>query len=83
MQVNVHEAKTQLSRLLERVEDGERVIIARHGQPVAELVPVRRKGSFPLGIARESRLVPSGDAWWQPFSDKEVEDWIDSKKGFD
>ncbi len=83
MQVNVHEAKIQLSRLLERVEDGERVIIARHGQPVAELVPVRHKGSFPLGIARASQLVPSGDAWWQPFLDKEVEDWIGSKESFD
>ena len=38
-QVNVHEAKTQLSRLLEAVEAGERVVIARAGQPVAVLVP--------------------------------------------
>jgi prevent-host-death family protein len=38
-QVNVHEAKTELSRLLEAVEAGERVIIARAGQPVAVLVP--------------------------------------------
>lgn len=40
-QVNVHEAKTELSRLLEAVEGGERVIIARAGQPVAVLVPWR------------------------------------------
>jgi prevent-host-death family protein len=37
-QVNVHEAKSQLSRLLEDVENGERVVIARAGQPVAVLV---------------------------------------------
>ena len=36
--VNVHEAKTQLSRLLERVEAGEEVVIARAGRPVARLV---------------------------------------------
>ncbi len=36
--VNVHEAKTQLSRLLARVEAGEEVVIARRGQPVARLV---------------------------------------------
>ncbi len=36
--VNVHEAKTQLSRLLERVEAGETVTIARAGKPVADLV---------------------------------------------
>ena len=37
--VNIHEAKTHLSRLLEQVAAGERVIISRAGQPVAELVP--------------------------------------------
>jgi prevent-host-death family protein len=40
-QVNVHEAKTQLSRLLEDVEAGERVVIARAGEPVALLSPYR------------------------------------------
>jgi prevent-host-death family protein len=38
-QVNVHEAKTQLSRLLQAVEKGEEVVIARNGTPVARLVP--------------------------------------------
>lgn len=37
--VNVHEAKSSLSRLLERVERGEHVVIARAGKPVADLVP--------------------------------------------
>jgi prevent-host-death family protein len=37
--VNVHEAKTQLSRLLERVEQGEEIVIGRAGKPVAKLVP--------------------------------------------
>ena len=39
--VNVHEAKTQLSKLLEEVEAGERVIIARAGEPVAVLAPYK------------------------------------------
>jgi prevent-host-death family protein len=38
--VNVHEAKTHLSRLLERVEHGEEIVIARAGKPVARLIPV-------------------------------------------
>jgi prevent-host-death family protein len=37
-QVNVHEAKTQLSRLLQDVEEGEEVVIARNGTPVAKLI---------------------------------------------
>jgi prevent-host-death family protein len=38
--VNVHTAKTHLSRLLERVERGEEIVIARAGSPVARLVPI-------------------------------------------
>jgi prevent-host-death family protein len=38
--VNVHEAKTHLSRLLERVEAGEEIVIARAGKPIARLVPL-------------------------------------------
>ena len=39
--INVHEAKTHFSRLLDRVERGEEVIIAKAGRPVAKLVPIR------------------------------------------
>jgi prevent-host-death family protein len=79
MQVNVHEAKSQLSRLLELVEEGETVVIARHGQPVAELVPARRKAGFPFGIARQEPLAPAGDDWWQALSDAEAEDWVQGR----
>jgi prevent-host-death family protein len=41
--VNMHEAKTHLSRLVERVEAGEEVVIARAGRPVARLVPFARR----------------------------------------
>jgi prevent-host-death family protein len=42
-QVNVHEAKTHLSRLLARVAAGEEVLIAKAGKPVARLVPLARR----------------------------------------
>ncbi|HEX5043162.1 MAG TPA: type II toxin-antitoxin system prevent-host-death family antitoxin [Candidatus Polarisedimenticolaceae bacterium] len=45
--VNVHEAKTRLSKLLEQVEDGEEIIIARNGHPVARLVPMPSKRRRP------------------------------------
>ena len=41
--VNTYEAKTQLSRLLERVEAGEEIVIARAGKPVARLVPLSER----------------------------------------
>ncbi len=42
--VNVHEAKTHLSKLLERVQLGEEIVIARSGKPVARLVAVKEPG---------------------------------------
>ena len=57
--VNVHEAKTQLSRLLEAVEAGDEVLIARSGRPVARLVglapPAQRR---PLGLLQGKFTVP-------------------------
>lgn len=41
--VNIHEAKTHLSRLLQRVIAGEEIIIAKSGQPVARLIPFAQK----------------------------------------
>jgi prevent-host-death family protein len=49
VQMNVYEAKTHLSQLLGRVEEGEQVVIARNGKPVAELVaytPKRNRAAF-------------------------------------
>ena len=40
--VNTHEAKTQLSKLLVRVRNGEEIIIAKSGKPIAKLVPVKQ-----------------------------------------
>lgn len=53
--VNVHDAKTHLSRLLERVERGEEIVIARSGRPVAVLRPIaaparRQPGTEPIVI---------------------------------
>jgi prevent-host-death family protein len=42
----MHEAKTNLSKLVERAEAGEEIVIARNGQPVVRLVPVAKANSF-------------------------------------
>jgi prevent-host-death family protein len=41
--VGMHEAKTNLSKLVERVENGEEIVITRNGQPAAKLVPAPKK----------------------------------------
>lgn len=49
--VNIHEAKTHLSRLLERVRAGETIIIAKAGEPLAELRPIPRADVVFGGLA--------------------------------
>ncbi|NJO00087.1 MAG: type II toxin-antitoxin system Phd/YefM family antitoxin [Anaerolineales bacterium] len=51
--VNIHQAKTHLSKLLERVMQGEQIIIAKSGQPIALLSPI---------VEKPSRRVPGNDA---------------------
>ena len=71
MDVSVHEAKTQLSKLLDLVEDGEEVVIKRHGRAVAELVPVRRRRASPLGAMRGEFTMTEG--WERALTDDETE----------
>lgn len=59
MEVNVHEAKTHLSRLLARVAMGEEVVIAKAGTPVAKLVPLGKKPKKRrLGSAEGEFVIP-------------------------
>jgi len=50
--VNIHEAKTRLSQLVEAAEAGERVVLARAGTPVAELVRLRPRAGVRLGTLK-------------------------------
>lgn len=59
MEVNIHEAKTHLSKLLERVALGEEVIIAKAGKPVARLVSIKpKRAPRPLGTGKGDFVVP-------------------------
>lgn len=72
MEVNIHEAKTHLSKLLERVALGEEVVIAKAGTPVAKLVPVHSAPKTRiLGSAKGEFVVP--DDFNDPLP-KEIED---------
>lgn len=56
--VNVHEAKTHLSRLLRRVAAGEEIVIAKSGRPIARLVPVEEGRKYHLGTDPGAFRVP-------------------------
>jgi prevent-host-death family protein len=56
--VGVHEAKTHLSKLLERVSAGEEIVITRRGEDVARLVPAKRAPTRRFGIDRGRLVIP-------------------------
>lgn len=69
--VNVHEAKTQFSRLLEEVRAGREIIVAKRGKPCARLIPFEAPGKRPLGFAA-GRLT---EAFFEPLPDEEIRAW--------
>ena len=72
--VNVHEAKTQLSRLLARAEAGEEVVIARNGVPIARLVSYEnRPGNRRFGAMKG--LFTVDDSFFEPLPEDELGAW--------
>ncbi len=71
--VSVHAAKTQLSKLLARVEAGEVITIARGKTPVAKLVPAVRKGKREFGAMRGKFSI--GPEFFEPLPEDELDFW--------
>jgi prevent-host-death family protein len=68
---NVHEAKTHLSRLLDRAHNGEEIILAKAGRPYAKLVPLDSRRERVPGIAR-GRIT---DEFFDPLPEDELRAW--------
>ena len=77
IEVNIHEAKTQLSKLLEAAESGEEVIIARAGKPVARLVAIATPRRVPGTM---KGVFEIGDAFFEPLPEEELRAW---EEGYD
>ena len=71
--VNVHEAKTRLSRLLAQVEAGEEVVIARRGEPVARLVRCKPRGKRQFGSMKGKVVID--DSFFDPLPEEELRAW--------
>ncbi len=69
--VNVQEAKTHLSALLARVAAGERIVLSRHGKPIAQLVPLDPSPRRQLGFL-QGRV---DEAFFEPLPGDELERW--------
>ncbi len=74
MLVNIYQAKSQLSALLEKAQAGEEVIIARAGKPIARLTPIRASESrsgVRFGAISAARLKLSAD-FHEPLTDEDL-----------
>ena len=70
-QFNIHEAKTQLSRIIERVERGEEIVISRAGEPVAKVVPIVRRVNRTAGGSLKG-LLGLDDDWDSPETNEQI-----------
>lgn len=71
--VNVHDAKTHFSRLLERAHRGEEIILAKAGKPYARLVPLDRDETREPGALKGRVVMP--DEFFDPLPDDELKAW--------
>ncbi len=73
IRLNMHEAKTHLSRYVAELQEGETILLCRRNEPVAEIrgLPRARKKRRPFGLAREQFTVP--DSFFEPLPDDIVE----------
>ncbi|HSR51021.1 MAG TPA: type II toxin-antitoxin system Phd/YefM family antitoxin [Acidobacteriota bacterium] len=69
IRLNIHEAKTHLSRYLSRIEAGETVLLCRRNVPIAEIRPLEksRRKERPIGLAADDFQVP--DSFFEPLPD--------------
>ena len=71
--VTIHDAKTNLSRLIARVEQGEEIVIARGKEPVVKLVAVKKPTKRVPGMFKGK--VEIGPAFFEPLPDDELALW--------
>ncbi len=72
--VTIHQAKTNLSKLIERASEGEEIIIARGSKPVAKLVPLGAvKGKRQPGSLKGKLEI--GPEFFEPMTDAELAEW--------
>lgn len=66
--VNIHDAKTHLSRYLNRVREGQTITLCKNGQPIAQIVPFKQgKGEREFGLAKGAIEIP--DSFYDDLTD--------------
>jgi antitoxin (DNA-binding transcriptional repressor) of toxin-antitoxin stability system len=79
--VNIHQAKTQFSKLVRLAEAGEEIVVRRGSEPVARIAPLQRKGGVRgFGSMKDEISLPSDNEWRQ--MDKEITQMFEESEIF-
>ena len=72
IRLNIHEAKTHLSRYLVRLEEGETIVLCRRNEPIAEIRALPRSSATPrpFGLSKGAFTVPP--TFFEPLPDEEI-----------
>ena len=75
IRLNIHEAKTHLSRYLAQIVKGETIVLCRRNVPIAEIraLPTRRRRRRPLGLAKQEITIPA--EFFLPLPEEELAGW--------
>jgi prevent-host-death family protein len=73
--INMHQAKTELSKLVARVEAGEEVILARRDKPVAKIVPIEPMAAKTRGAGAWKGRFTVPDSFFDPLPEEELRAW--------
>ena len=71
---NMHQAKSSLSRLVERALAGEEIVIARNGEPLVKLVPVEKEKKPRVPGLYKGKIWATPDCF-DPMTEEELEEW--------
>jgi prevent-host-death family protein len=78
VKVNIHEAKTQFSQLVEKALQGEEIIISKHGKPLLRLVPVdATKGQRPVEVHPRKLSKAEIEESMKPLEARELSEWYE------
>jgi prevent-host-death family protein len=75
VQINIHEAKTHLSKYLERVERGETIVVCRHNRPIAEIRPLSKPASKPRKFGLDQGKVVIRPEFFAPLDEELLRDF--------
>jgi prevent-host-death family protein len=73
--VSVHEAKTHLSRLIEKVLAGEKVVISRNREPVVQMIPAQAAPMKTRRIGAWKGKISLGERFFEPLPEDELKAW--------